>query len=295
MKLSSILIMFSIAKLAYGGDSSLQHAFDKSYAPITVSCPKDVQWIRHATGLSREEADWVHGRKQNVLYALEEYLERLQIEDLDVPDYITRLRSTNLTGVPTLGLAISGGGWASAFTSTGALRALDSRLEVAIAQRTGGLLQSMTYISGLSGGSWPIMSFAINNFPTADEILSLWQPQISRTTVVGNTSQYAATSTDIFKQIAPKLKAGFLVRIADYLGRAFSYQFVPGPTGGMGKSFSSVAELRKFRDYEMPFPIIHYNEIDDDDVEFFGVDIPNINATIVRSVSLDVRINGGSS
>ncbi|KAE9368889.1 lysophospholipase [Stipitochalara longipes BDJ] len=252
-----------------------------AYAPVTVPCPKGVQWIRPATGLSKAEADWIYGRKQNVLYALEEYLERLQIADLDAPGYIARLRSTNFTHVPTLGLAISGGGWASAFTGTGALRALDSRLEAATKQRTGGLLQSMTYMSGLSGGSWPIMSFATNNFPTADEILSLWQPQISRTDGVSNTSQYAPTSSDIFKQIAPKLEAGYLVSIvADYLGRAFSYQFVPGPTGGLGTTFSGVADLSKFRDHEMPFPIIHYNEIDDNDAEFFGLDVPNTNATM---------------
>jgi lysophospholipase len=87
----------------------------------------------------------------------------------------------------------------------------------------------MTYVSGPSSGSRPIISSAVNNFPTPNEILSLWQPQISRTDGVSNTSQYVAISTDIFKQIAPKLEAGFLVGIADYLGQAFSYQFVPGP------------------------------------------------------------------
>jgi lysophospholipase len=62
--------------------------------------------------------------------------------------------------VPILGLAISGGGYVSEFTGTGALRALDARLESARQQRTGDLLQSLTYMSGLSGGSFPSLSFA---------------------------------------------------------------------------------------------------------------------------------------
>jgi len=292
MKLYSTLIVCTLATFAHSTNSSIEQSLATSYAPITVPCPCDIQWIRPATGLNQLEADWVYGRKQNVLYALEEYLERLQIEDLNVPQYINLLRSSNFSKVPTLGFAISGGGWASAFTGTGALRALDSRLEAATQQRTGGLLQSMTYISGLSGGSWPVMSFAVSGFPTADEILVQWQPQINRLEGVANTSNYAATSTDIFKQMAPKFKADFMIGIADYLGRAFSYEFVPGPTGGLGVTFSSVVNQSKFIDHEMPFPIIEYNEIDNDDAMFFGLNVPNSNATIVRFSRRHANIAG---
>jgi hypothetical protein len=47
-----------------------------------------------------------------------------------------------------------------------------------------------------------------------------------------------------------------------------------------------VVGLSKFRDHEMPFPIIRYNEIDDSDAELFRLDVPNTNATIVRSPPL---------
>lgn len=90
--------------------------------------------------------------KKTVLFALGDYLDRLDMQDFDVGEHICRLREKdNYLHVPTIGFAISGGGWASALTGTGALRALDSRLEAAREQGTGDLLQSMTYLSGLSG------------------------------------------------------------------------------------------------------------------------------------------------
>jgi lysophospholipase len=84
--------------------------------------------------------------------ALGEYLERLHIPDFSVSRYLRLLHSSNHQDVPVMGLAISGGGWASAYTGTGGLRALDARLPAAVQHGTGGLLQCMTYMSGLSGG-----------------------------------------------------------------------------------------------------------------------------------------------
>jgi lysophospholipase len=106
-----------------------------------------------------------------------------------------------------MGPAISGGGWASAYTGTAAMRALDSRLEAAVKQRTGGLLQCITYMSGLSGGGFPTVSFAVDNFPTADEIVDIWQPAINRFGV-NTTTEYAASITDMFEDIHAKVEAG---------------------------------------------------------------------------------------
>ncbi|KAE8446162.1 hypothetical protein EG329_012535 [Mollisiaceae sp. DMI_Dod_QoI] len=243
-----------------------------SYAPTTIPCPANVQWIRPAIGLTPKETEYVYGRKQKVLYALEEYLERLQLESFDTRQYIQLLRESNFSKVPTIGYAISGGGWASALTGAGAMRALDARFEPAVQARTGGLLQLLTYMSGLSGGSWPIIiddlppnlivSFATSNWPTTAEITAQWHANISRLDGVTNTTQYAATSTDIFEQITMKLKAGFNVSTANYLGRAFAYEFIPGPVGGIATTFSGVTNLSSFLDHEMPFPILQYNEID---------------------------------
>lgn len=46
--------------------------------------------------------------------------------------------------MPVLAYANSGGGWRSAFTGVGGIRAFDAALPDAIEQRTGGILQSLT-------------------------------------------------------------------------------------------------------------------------------------------------------
>jgi len=63
------------------------------------------------------------------------------------------LSSFNSSSFPKIGVAISGGGYRAAQYGAGVLSALDARNESSKAAGTGGLLQVMSYISGLSGGS----------------------------------------------------------------------------------------------------------------------------------------------
>ena len=64
---------------------------------------------------------------------LEEYLGRLNFEDFDVNEFLNRIQHDDVK-VPTIGLTISGGGWSSGFTGTGALRAFDARFGPAAEQ-----------------------------------------------------------------------------------------------------------------------------------------------------------------
>lgn len=73
------------------------------------------------------------GRKVKVLTGLKSYLERLEFEDFDLDEYIKRIEC-DAAKIPTIGMAISGGGWSSAMTGTGALRALDDRFQPAVEQ-----------------------------------------------------------------------------------------------------------------------------------------------------------------
>jgi lysophospholipase len=120
-----------------------------SYAPITVDCPSHIQWVRPANGIGDAEAEWVSNRKIVVLDALEDYLDRLCLEDFDISDFVSRIKVSNYEQVPILGMAISGGGYRSGYTGTGVMRALDSRLPAANEEKTGGLLQSLTYLTGV--------------------------------------------------------------------------------------------------------------------------------------------------
>lgn len=221
-----------------------------------------------------------------VLAAFEEYLERLGLEDFDVAHYVSTLYLSNYANVPTLGLAVSGGGWASAFTGTGALRALDARLDAATTQRTGGLLQSLTYMAGLSGGSFPTLSFPSNDWPTADEILSDWYPQIDRLTGVTNSTPHAETSTAIFEDLVAKAKAGFNVSTEDYFGRAWGNEFLPGPNGGLNLTLSGLVNQSKFIAHQVPFPIIQLSEVTSIDVQYYNLGVPPSDATIVSILSI---------
>lgn len=250
-------------------------------APIHVDCPSDISFVRPASdGLSTQEAAWTNKCKGVVTSALADYLSRLSLTDFCIDTCIASLHASNYTATPTIGFEISGGGWASSLTGIGALRALDSRLNASNDARTGGLLQSMTYLSGQSGGGWVPMSFATSNFQTADELLEYWQPQSDRFNATADTV-HAATPETMFKDVGEKAKASFNVSLADYLGRVVGCQFVEGYRGGVNTTFSSVTKLSNFRDAQMPFPILQASEVIPSDKELYGVQVPYSNATVV--------------
>ena len=227
---------------------------------------------------------WVHGRKAVVLGNLAEYLHRLELKEFDVPSYLKAINHSEYKNVPSLGFAISGGGYASAYTGIGMMRALDDRLPPSVQQRTGGLLQSMLYQTGLSGGSWPTVSFLANGYPTVDEIIKIWKPDIVRP-AAGESTVSAANSTSLFYDLAAKFKAGFPVTTADYFGRAWAYEFVPGPHGGVETTFSSFVDIPAFKNHQAPFPILHFSSIVPNDAPFYGLQIDNDNGTTVRKQS----------
>ena len=194
------------------------------------------------------------------------------------------MKAINQSGydnVPSLGFAVSGGGYASAYTGTGALRALDDRLPAALEQRTGGLVQSLLYQTGLSGGSWPTVSFPAHDWPTADEIVNYWQPEIARPSA-GTSTMYAPNSTSIFRDIAAKFKADFPVTTADYFGRVWSYEFLPGPHGGVDMTFSGLVDMPAIKQHQAPLPILHMSMISPNDTTFYGLQVPFENASTVR-------------
>jgi lysophospholipase len=190
---------------------------------------------------------------------------------------------SNYEDVPVIGWATSGGGAASAYTGTAGLQALDDRVPASVEQRTGGLLQSLTYMTGLSGGSWPTISFALTNFPTVEEIVEIWKPWVDRYTAT-NETQYAAPFSDLFEDVAAKAEAGFDVGVADLLGRVFGYQFTPGYKGGLNVTMSSVVNQIKFQSHEMPMPILEVIQLTPNDVEYYGLEVPSTNQTIVGLV-----------
>ncbi|KZF25785.1 hypothetical protein L228DRAFT_266236 [Xylona heveae TC161] len=294
MKFYTILSLVLAVFLGNALGQSLQNELSQSYAPIYETCPSGIQFIRPAKGLAPAERDWVQGRKRVAAFSFASYLERLGLQNFDVADYFDRLHSSNFSNVPTIGFAISGGGWTSALTGSGILRAMDDRFDAANDQGTGGLLQSLTYISGLSGGSFATVSFPAFDFPTVDDIVNSWFPEIDRLNGVTNSTPHASPPDQIFESIAEKAEAGFNVTFADFFGRVLGYEFLPGQNGGLNVTWSSIVNMTKFKHYEVPFPIIQLATIEPNNPQAFGVQIPTKNNTILEVTPLEFGAWNGS-
>lgn len=207
------------------------------------------------------------------------YLDRVQLQDFEVETYKSKIQQNPETNMPTLAMANSGGGWRSAFTSLGGLRAFDDKFPASVEQKTGGLLQSLTYYAGLSGGSWPVASLALYDYPAVDDLGASWKVNVNRISAT-NDSQSAATITTMFKQLVPKFEAGFNVSAMDLIGRIIGYEFVPGANGGLHSTWSSVAQLSNFKNFSGPMPVLQANSIDKNSPMFDGVWIAAGNGTI---------------
>ncbi|ODV61718.1 uncharacterized protein ASCRUDRAFT_70176 [Ascoidea rubescens DSM 1968] len=149
----------------------------KNYAPYTTLCPLNERLVRSAyfdglnqpssqLSLSLEEQNYIANRQQKTQVALENYLNRISIDGFNCSHFL------KLSSKPTtISIAISGGGYRSMLTSAGAISALDIRTKNSTnLGHLGGLLQSTSYISSVSGGSWLLTSLMFHNFKSIEEL-----------------------------------------------------------------------------------------------------------------------------
>ena len=201
---------------------------------------------------------------------MKDFLGRLNINGLDTDQYINRLQN-NLSSLPNIGIAISGGGYRAMLNGAGVLEAFDSRTPNSTsAGQLGGLLQSATYLSGLSGGSWLVGSLYTNNFTSVNEIITqdgtdddsgdVWQlgnsifegPDTGGIQLLDSAGYYST----ILDETDDKRDAGFNLSITDYWGRALSFQLVNATDGGPDYTFSSIARQDWFTGGDAPMPFI---------------------------------------
>ncbi|KAK6065054.1 Lysophospholipase [Seiridium cupressi] len=236
------------------------------YAPATVDCPTTRPSIRNAGNLSTTESDWLRTRRQNVLSPLTAFLSASNITGFDAESYISS-NQDNLTAIPNIAIAVSGGGYRALMNGAGFIAAADSRVNGSSeANGIGGLLQSSTYLAGLSGGGWLVGSIYANNFSTVTALRdgspgsSVWAfdssifsgPEESGISIV-NTAEYW---NDVADAVSAKRDAGYDTSITDYWGRALSYQLINATDGGPAYTFSSIAETQDFQDANQPMPIL---------------------------------------
>lgn len=237
------------------------------YAPsLLPSCPSTRPSIRSASTLSPEEQSWLNVRRNNTLKPMTDLLARIAIPNFDAASYISSHQS-NASSIPNVAIAMSGGGYRAMFNAAGVFAAFDSRSSNSTgAGQLGGLLQSATYLSALSGGNWMVGSIYTNNFTTIDAILNndgeLWD--VSQSILQGPSQRLpgvlgtAAYFGDLYDQVEDKANApgDFNTSITDYWGRALSYQLVNATDGGPQYTWSSIQDQSFITSGEAPLPLL---------------------------------------
>ncbi|KAL1883562.1 Lysophospholipase 1 [Paecilomyces lecythidis] len=235
------------------------------YTPVNVSCPESRPTLRSATALSPNETSWLEKRRNNTIQPMKDFFGHVTVANFDAAGYIDKV-SNNASALPNIAIAVSGGGYRALMNGAGTIKAFDSRTENATASgHLGGLLQSATYLAGLSGGSWLVGSIYVNNFSSisalqAETVGSVWEFGNSIFEGPDEGGLQILDSADYFKQIrdavAGKADAGFSTSITDYWGRALSYQLINATDGGPNYTWSSIALTQDFQDGNMPMPIV---------------------------------------
>ena len=234
------------------------------YAPKSADCPASRPTIRSAAELSSNETQWLQKRRNNTIEPMTSFLSRV-IPGFDARSYMNTHRD-NASALPNVAIAASGGGYRAMLNGGGAIKAFDSReANTTSAGQLGGLLQSATYLAGLSGGGWLVGSLYVNNFTTIsglrdDNAGNVWElqnsifkgPDSGGIQVLSSSEYY----NDLSDEVERKRDAGFQRSITDYWGRALSYQLVNASEGGSSYTWSSIQRQDSFANGEAPMPIL---------------------------------------
>ncbi|KAL9129595.1 MAG: hypothetical protein Q9217_001983 [Psora testacea] len=236
-----------------------------NYTPGRGDCPSTRPSVRSAGSLSRNETSWLEKRRNTTVEYMGDLLRRCNITDFDAEQYIAQ-HQTNASALPNIAIAASGGGYRALLNVGGAIQAFDSReINSTASGHLGGLLQSATYLAGLSGGGWLVGSLYVNNFTTITDlrngnVSSTWQfdnsifegPATGRIQIF-DTAQYF---DNIYKEVGSKKDGGFETSVTDYWGRALSYQLINATGGGPAYTWSSIQLQDSFANGASPMPVL---------------------------------------
>lgn len=237
---------------------------DNPYVPNATDCP-DGDIVREAIDIHDKEKEYIQKRQEITNDNLASFLlDVAQLSNFNALSFIDDNKNKHNI---TIGLAFSGGGYRAMLSGAGELLALDNRYGDLSLKGLGGLLQSSSYISGLSGGSWLVGSLALNDWLTVAEAAledsGIWELDDlifnpSGINVVKTVQYYYA----LYQAVNAKGNAGFETSITDVWGRALSYQFFNEDTsdyGGENVTWSSIQKSDSFANHSMPFPLLIAN------------------------------------
>ncbi|KAG8533168.1 Lysophospholipase 1 [Bacidia gigantensis] len=235
------------------------------YAPKGATCPSTRPSIRSAAELSTNETEWLEKRRNNTVQPMADFLHRMNIPGFDASSYINNNKQ-NATALPNIAIAASGGGYRALLNGAGALKAFDSREVDGLTDgHLGGLLQSATYLAGLSGGGWLVGSVFVNNFSTISSLQnentgSVWEFGNSIFKGPDKGSIQLLDSAQYYDNVADtvddKKNAGFNTSVTDYWSRALSFQLVNVTDGGPAYTWSSIQQQDSFSSGQSPMPVL---------------------------------------
>lgn len=122
------------------------------------------------------------------------------------------------------------------------------------------MLQKALYVAGLSGGSWAVGSFAINDWPTV-EVLQEKTWNLASNVVIPEDDAISFYA-DVVSDVAGKRDENYPTGIVDYWGRALSYHLVNSSFAKHGQtmSFVDIRNTSSFIDATYPLPIVIADE-----------------------------------
>ncbi|CAH7670781.1 lysophospholipase catalytic domain-containing protein [Phakopsora pachyrhizi] len=237
-------------------DHAIEGSPSGGYAPVFVKCPPNFS-VRIAAVpsayMSEGEKKYISQRSAQSLPLWKSYLSRANLTNFDVDQFLNVQPVAGET-VPNIALAVSGGGIRALLGGAGTLSALDDRNSAAVDAGTGGILQLANYITGLSGSSWLIGSWATSNFPTFTEL---------NQTVWDLTVPAGVTSWDSIKEYPKAVKrakkkhrAGFPSSLVDVESYIISKHLINDTHHGTSVLFSTIKNTTGYRNRTAPFPIL---------------------------------------
>ncbi|RKP29532.1 lysophospholipase [Metschnikowia bicuspidata] len=242
-----VVVALSAAKSPTGG-----------YAPGKIECPLG-KLTRKADLLCSDEQKWISERNKMTNENLKKFLSQSGLAHFDADSFISSTKNGRSLEV---GLAFSGGGYRAMLSGAGQLAALDNRTTGAHEHALGGLLQSASYITGLSGGSWLVGSLVLNNFAAVQDVVDGLAPIWNLEKSILNTSGFDVFKIynyckTLYREVESKWIAGFDISLTDIWSRALSrYLFESNNNYDASLSWSDITTLDAFLNHEMPFPIV---------------------------------------
>ncbi|KAI5961707.1 SPO1 [Candida theae] len=329
------LLSCAYAYLVFSNRYSLNSTFDTStkqnaiastqiwnlsYAPYDVECPGH-DLVRKANDtICAKEEEYIRKRNIKTEAQLKSLLYKNEIPNFDIEAFWNSKSSSTI-----IAIAISGGGYRSMLSGGGILTALDAR-EVNNLTHVSGILQASSYIAGISGGAWLVMSQFVNDWPRISKVArsgvatgwnlkqsllegmpdvngnirkqnkdakpskrktkqglgllklfgrsrkgmplanwaTLWfdkknstGTQLTPSLKEKGALEYLKFYKELLVEVRDKRRAGFVVGLTDYWGRALAHKLFTATARTPGVTMTAVVENSAvFKENDEPFPII---------------------------------------